>query len=189
MDTHVDYLLLGGGLAAATAAATLRSEGATDTITMIASEDVLPYHRPPLSKGYLLRNQEVENFLVQPPGFYQDSAIDVRLGTRAVHVDARRSLVETDHAGSFHYRKLLIATGTRIRRLAVPDADLSGVYYLRTLADASALRYLHGVRKESGHYRIEFYRDGTGRGFCLSRSAHNGDVSVQSPRSCSMART
>ena len=140
MDTHVDYLLLGGGLAAATAAATLRSEGATGTITMIASEDVLPYHRPPLSKGYLLRNQEVENFLVQPPGFYQDSAIDVRLGTRAVHVDARRSLVETDHAGSFHYRKLLIATGTRIRRLAAPGADLSGVYYLRTLADASALR-------------------------------------------------
>lgn len=140
MDTHVDYLLLGGGLAAATAAETLRSEGATGTIAMIASEDVLPYHRPPLSKGYLLKEQQVEHFLVQPPGFYQDSAIDVRLGTRAVQVDPKHKLVKTDRAESFHYGKLLIATGSRLRRLAMPGGDLPGVYYLRTLEDAAILR-------------------------------------------------
>ncbi len=140
MDTHVDYLLLGGGLAAATAAETLRSEGATGTITMIASEGTPPYHRPPLSKGYLLKEHGGDQSFVHPAGFYQDNAIDVRLGTRAVHVDPKGKLVKTDRAGSFHYGKLLIATGSRVRRLAMPGKRLPGIYYLRTLEDAAALR-------------------------------------------------
>jgi len=140
VETRVDYLLIGGGLAAATAAETLRSEDETGTITILASEDVLPYHRPPLSKGYLLRGQALEHFLVQPPGFYLDSRIDVRLNTRAMHVNAKRRLVETDHVESFRYKKLLIATGSQVRRLAMRGKQLAGVYYLRTYADATALR-------------------------------------------------
>ncbi|HTT08175.1 MAG TPA: FAD-dependent oxidoreductase [Gammaproteobacteria bacterium] len=140
MDKDVNYLLLGGGLAAATAAETLRCDGARGSIVMLASEDTLPYHRPPLSKEYLLKDEEVGHLLVHPAGFYEDNDIDVRLGARAVRVDIQNKIVTTNRAESFHYKKLLIATGSRVRRLPASGGNLRGVYYLRTLADAAALR-------------------------------------------------
>ncbi|MGH8558102.1 MAG: FAD-dependent oxidoreductase [Methylococcales bacterium] len=140
MTTDVEFLLIGGGLAAATAAATLRDEGAQGTITMLAGEEVLPYHRPPLSKDYLLKNNHRDPVLIQSEAYYRDQAIDVRLGTKAIRLDTQRQWVETDHAGFFHYRKLLIATGARVRMLDVSHGRLAGIYYLRSIQDAEDLR-------------------------------------------------
>lgn len=140
MTTHVDFLLIGGGLAAATAAARLRDEESHGTITLLAGEKVLPYHRPPLSKKYLLTDEEPDRILIQPEAYYRDRAIEVRLGVRAVRLDTGRQEVETDGAGVFHYQKLLIATGVRARRLEAPGNRLAGIHYLRNLQDAEGLR-------------------------------------------------
>ena len=140
MTKHVDFLLIGGGLASATAAETLRKEGAEGKITIISAENFLPYHRPPLSKSFLLEVQEEDRILVNKEDFYHENRIDVILNTKALRVHPQRKTVETDSAGEFHFSKLLIATGCCLKKLSVPGADLSGIYYLRTIASAKALR-------------------------------------------------
>ncbi|HXG30086.1 MAG TPA: FAD-dependent oxidoreductase, partial [Thermodesulfobacteriota bacterium] len=135
-----DFLIIGGGLAGATAAETLRKEGAKGRIVIVSAENFLPYHRPPLSKVFLLKNQKGERVSVHGEDFYRENKIDVILGTKALSVDPDRKIVETDRAGMFQFNKLLIATGASPRRFLVPGSDLSGIYYLRTISDAMVLR-------------------------------------------------
>jgi NTE family protein len=145
----VDFLLIGGGLASATAAETLRKEGAEGKITIISAENFLPYHRPPLSKSYLLKDQKEDRILVNKEEFYQENQIDVILNTRALTVHPERKIVETDRGGEFHFNKLLIATGCCLKKLSVPGANLSGIYYLRTIACAQALRQAMETAKKA----------------------------------------
>lgn len=136
----IDFLIIGGGLAAATAAETLRDEGASGSILILAAEDFPPYHRPPLSKEYLGRTQEETQLLVHPPEFYSAQNIELQLGTRAVAVEPERHCVRTAAGEEITYSRLLIATGMEAKRLAVPGADLAGVHYLRSKADSEAIR-------------------------------------------------
>ena len=135
----VDYLLLGGGLASATAAETLRLEGAEGSIVIVSAEDRLPYHRPPLSGRLLKSDAPLEPPLVLKEADYHARGIEVLCGVRAVRVDPVQHLVETDRAGTLAYRKLLIATGATPVRLQLPGAALRGIHYLRTAADARAI--------------------------------------------------
>jgi NTE family protein len=137
---HIDYLLLGGGPASATAADTLRAEGAEGSIAIVAAETELPYNRPPLSKQFLLGRQMRGQLAIFPSEHYARHGIELLSGVRATAVEPARHLVHTDLAGSLSYGKLLIATGAAPRRLEVPGADLPGVHLLRTLHDAEALR-------------------------------------------------
>jgi NADPH-dependent 2,4-dienoyl-CoA reductase/sulfur reductase-like enzyme/predicted acylesterase/phospholipase RssA len=149
VTAEVDFLLVGGGLASSTAAETLRGDGAQGSITILAAEPVLPYHRPPLSKGYLIRNEAVEQIFIRPESFYREHDIDVRLGVRATRLLPDSQVVETDRGGAFHYRKLLIASGVRPRRLSVPGAELPGVHQLRTVADAGRIRAVLDAAKRA----------------------------------------
>ncbi|CAN5674179.1 hypothetical protein BH18PSE1_BH18PSE1_12580 [soil metagenome] len=149
MTQEVDFLSIGGGLASTTTVETLRNEGAQGSIVMLAGEPVLPYHRPPLSKDYLIKDEGFDRLLIQPEAFYRDHNIEVRLGTRATRLDAQRKLVTTDRAGTFRYRQLLIATGARVRPLRVPGVHLEGVHYLRTVTDAERLRKAIATSKQA----------------------------------------
>lgn len=140
MVREVAFLLIGGGLASATAAETLRKEGAEGTIVIISAENSLPYHRPPLSKSYLLKDHEEDRILINKEDFYRENKIDLILNTKALAVHPERKIVETDRAGEFHYNKLLIATGSSLIKLSVPGANLRGIYYLRSISCANALR-------------------------------------------------
>ncbi|GGF39762.1 pyridine nucleotide-disulfide oxidoreductase [Aliidongia dinghuensis] len=137
---EVDFLLLGGGLANATAAETLRLEGAKGSILLLSAEDTLPYHRPPLSKEFLRGEWAEDRVLVYDAAFYAEQGIETMLGTRAVAVDPARKIVSTDKNGEIAYGQLLIATGARPYRLDLPNANLAGIYNLRTLADSAAIR-------------------------------------------------
>ncbi|MGB7292815.1 MAG: FAD-dependent oxidoreductase [Thermodesulfobacteriota bacterium] len=148
MPKNVDYLFIGGGLASATAAETLRREGVNGKISIISAENYLPYHRPPLTKHFLLGKQNKDRILIHKESFYRKNNIDVRLNTRAILVNAERKLVETDNAGKFRFKKLLIATGSCLSKLSVPGDDLSGIFYLRTISDAEAIKHaLAGAKK------------------------------------------
>ncbi len=140
MTRQADFLLAGGGLSSATAAETLRLEGADGTIVMLSAEDYLPYQRPPLSTQFLLGTQSEDQLPFLAESFYREHSIDVILGTRASRLDAKSHVVQTDRASEIHYGKLLIATGAKPIRLAIPGAMLSGIYYLRTLTDAQNIR-------------------------------------------------
>jgi 3-phenylpropionate/trans-cinnamate dioxygenase ferredoxin reductase subunit len=109
-------------------------------VVILAAESLLPYHRPPLTKGFLLGKRSHASLLVLNEAYFRDHGVQVLLGIRALAVEPQKRRVCTDSAGDFTYRKLLIATGGCPRRLEVPGADLPGIFYLRTLAEAEALQ-------------------------------------------------
>ncbi|EIF30010.1 NAD(FAD)-dependent dehydrogenase [Burkholderia sp. Ch1-1] len=137
---EVDFLLIGGGLASLQAAEALRREGAAGSILILSAESTLPYHRPSLSKGYLLGEAEGNHILVYPEQFYSEQQIDVALGVQATSVDTTRQVVTLSTGSSIHYGKLLIATGSVPRPFEVPGASLPGIYTLRFKTDCDALR-------------------------------------------------
>jgi NTE family protein len=145
--TVVDFLLIGGGLASATAAETLRAAGAEGSIAILCAETTPPYYRPPLSKGFLLNGPDQTKILIHDKAFYRDRKIDIHLGTRACLVDVDSRTVETDR-GRFRFGKLLIATGASVNRYACPGAHLAGIHYLHTVKDALSLyeNILHARR-------------------------------------------
>jgi 3-phenylpropionate/trans-cinnamate dioxygenase ferredoxin reductase component len=134
------YVIVGASLAGATAAVTLRQEGADGTITLIGAEKKPPYERPPLSKAYLRGETPFETALVRPPAFYAEQGIEAIFGCRAVRIDASGRFVELDDGRRVPFDRLLITTGGRNRRLAIAGSDLDGIYSLRTVQDADRIR-------------------------------------------------
>ena len=132
------FIIVGGGLAGAKAAETLRAEGFDGQLFLIGDEPELPYERPPLSKDYL-RGETMEVPYVHNKDFYEDQHVELMTCTRVTGVDPglQEILLEGDrHVG---YDRLLVATGSVPRRLDVPDGTLEGIHYLRTLADSRSI--------------------------------------------------
>lgn len=134
------FVIIGASLAGGVAAATLRQDGFDGDVVLIGAESQPPYERPPLSKQYLRGEAPFEKALVRPAGFYEQNRIETRFSTRATRVDPIRRIVELDTGAPVHYDKLLIATGVRNRRLPIPGLDLRGIFDLRSVNDADALR-------------------------------------------------
>ena len=136
MSAHV---IVGASMAGATAAITLREEGA-GAITVIGGEPERRAERPPLSKAYLRGEVTFDSALVRPAAFYAEHDIETMLGVRAVRIDTTERFVELEDRRRVPYDTLLIATGGRNRRLSIPGADLAGIYGLRTVHDADRVR-------------------------------------------------
>jgi NADPH-dependent 2,4-dienoyl-CoA reductase/sulfur reductase-like enzyme len=133
------YVIVGGGLAAAKAAETLRAEGLDAPVVVVAAEAETPYERPPLSKNYLLGAAGRDSARVHDEQWYAGNDVELRTGVRATRLDPAAHRLELDTGEVLGYGKLLLATGASARRLPVPGADLEGVRYLRTLPDADRL--------------------------------------------------
>jgi len=133
------FVIVGGGLAAAKAAETLRDEGFAGRIVIISDDPERPYERPPLSKGLLLGSAERDSTFVHEADWYTKNDVDLRTGIRAEAIDKDAHEVVLAGGERVGYSRLLLATGARPRRLPVPGADLDGVHYLRTLADSDRL--------------------------------------------------
>lgn len=134
------FVIIGASLAGGTAAITLRQEGFDGEVILVGAEPRLPYERPPLSKQYLRGEVAFEKALVRPAAFYEQHSIETRLATRATRVDPAARTVHLDSGAPIHYDALLIATGVRNRRPPIPGLDLTGVFSLRSVEDADALR-------------------------------------------------
>jgi 3-phenylpropionate/trans-cinnamate dioxygenase ferredoxin reductase component len=132
-----ELVVVGGGLTAARAIKSYRDCGGSGQVALLTAEDVLPYHRPALSKRYL--RGEVDAPFAEAETFYVDHGVEVLLDTPATSLDAGARVVTTD-AGGFQYAKLLLAPGSTPRRLDVTGADRSEVYSLRTLVDSDHIR-------------------------------------------------
>src|SRR4051794_5229034 len=133
-------VIVGAGLAGAKAAETLRAEGFEGRIVLVGAEPERPYERPPLSKGYLTGEVNDGDFFIQSPEYYEEQRIELRLGTRAEALHTTDREVELHGGERLSYDLLLIATGALPRWLPVPGADLDGVCYLRSVADARQIR-------------------------------------------------
>ncbi len=133
-------LILGAGQAGAQVAISLRQLGFPGRITILGDEPEPPYQRPPLSKKFLSGEVPADRAYIKPLSFYEQSRIELLLGRRAVLIDPSRQRVEDERGVSHAYDALAICTGTRARRLDLEGATLGGVHYLRTMADAAAIR-------------------------------------------------
>ena len=140
MTANNTHVIVGGGLAAAKAAQSLRELGFDGRLVLIGDEAERPYERPPLSKGYLLGTDDRAKIFVHPENWYADHDVELRLGTRALGLDAAARRVRLADGGQVEYAKLLLATGSSPRRLSVPGADLGGVRYLRRVEDSEHLK-------------------------------------------------
>ncbi len=134
------FVIVGASLAGATAAATLRQDGFDGDVILIGKETHPPYERPPLSKQYLRGEAPFEKALVKPSGFYEENAIEMRLGEEVTRINPGDRKVELASGQSVRYDKLLIATGVRNRRPPIPGLNLQNVFDLRSVDDANAIR-------------------------------------------------
>ena len=141
MATESDTIVVvGGGLAAGKLVTEYRAAGGEALVTVVASEPDPPYHRPPLTKGFLRGEVEREGTYVRPAEEYEDEVVELRLGARAERIDPDAHVVVLEGGEEIPYTRLVLATGARPRPLPLPGADLVGVHTYRTLADADAVR-------------------------------------------------
>lgn len=135
-----DIVIVGGGLAGATAAKTLRAEGFTGPVTIVAAEAHTPYLRPPLSKEYLLGKAGEDAVTVVPEGWYAANDVGLRLGVSVTGIKPDSRTVQLGDGTLLDYGSLLLATGATPRTLRLPGSDLAGVTTFRTLDDSRRLR-------------------------------------------------
>jgi 3-phenylpropionate/trans-cinnamate dioxygenase ferredoxin reductase subunit len=133
------FVIVGGGLAGAKAAEALRDKNFDGDVSLFATEQHLPYERPPLSKEYLAGKKKLEDFTPHPADWYRDNRVDLRLGTTVTAVHSHGHLIELSDGSTLGYEKLLLATGSAPRRPPIPGADADRVHYLRTVDDSDAL--------------------------------------------------
>jgi 3-phenylpropionate/trans-cinnamate dioxygenase ferredoxin reductase subunit len=141
-DRSVDHLLIGGGIASATCAQALHEEGATGSILLVGRELDPPYHRPPITKGYLGGAEGRDDALIALPG-----GVEVLTRTSVLALDPAAKVATLSTKETVAYGTALLATGAMVRRLQIDGSGLEGVHYLRALGNADALRRdLEGVQ-------------------------------------------
>jgi 3-phenylpropionate/trans-cinnamate dioxygenase ferredoxin reductase component len=148
--TKQTFVIVGAGLAGAKAAQELRERGFDGRVVLVGAEPERPYERPPLSKDYLRGESEREKAHVHPAGFYEEQEIDLETGSAVTAIDPGSSRVLLEDNRELAYDRLLLTMGAEPRRLPIPGAELDGIHYLRTFADADALR----ARLDAGAGRV-----------------------------------
>lgn len=155
VDAHRTFVIVGGGLAGAKAAETLRSEGFSGRVILVGDERDHPYERPPLSKGYLAGKEARDSVFVHETAWYAGADVELHLGQPVVGIDRGARAVELGDGTVIHYDKLLLTTGAEPRRLDIPGTDLAGVHHLRRLAHADRLKnVLSALGRDNGHLVI-----------------------------------
>jgi 3-phenylpropionate/trans-cinnamate dioxygenase ferredoxin reductase component len=138
-DDTTDILLLGGGIASANAAAELRDQGFDGSIVLVTREMDAPYHRPPLTKGYLQGREDRPSTLIHPEAWYAEHDVDLRTRTPVMDLDTTARTAKLGRA-QLGFGQALVATGAGIRRLQAEGGMRDGIHYLRALGNADKLR-------------------------------------------------
>lgn len=135
------FVIIGGGMVAGYAARQLVEMGMKPGELAILSKDTsVPYERPPLSKGFLLGREEEAGIRISPEEFYEQHGIEVRLGCGVTAIDTAGRGITLETGGRFGFEQLIVATGSRSRRLSVPGSELPNVLYLRSIDDSKRIR-------------------------------------------------
>jgi 3-phenylpropionate/trans-cinnamate dioxygenase ferredoxin reductase component len=137
---EVDFLLIGGGLAAGSCAAELRKRGADGSVLLVGREPEPPYERPPLSKEYLRGEAERADAYVNPPSWYEENDVELLSGINVMSLDPEARTAKLQGGDEVHFGKALIATGAMVNILRVEGAENEGIHYLRAFGNSDAIR-------------------------------------------------
>ena len=146
-----DYLVIGAGAAGLGAVEGIRQHDRRGKVTLVGNEGHAPYHRPGLSKGFLRAKDEptaLSDGRLRPAEWYQQENVELRLGVFVTQFNLERRLAVLSTGQTIEFNKALLATGSRAVRPQVAGYNLGNVLYLRTLADALALREMAATEKE-----------------------------------------
>jgi len=136
----MSVIIIGAGQAGLQSIVSLRQSGYPKAITLIGDEAYLPYQRPPLSKAYLSGKMERERLFLKPESFFTDNDVTVKLATRVASIDAGAKSVTLESGESLAYEDLILATGSRPRRLDLAGRELANIFDLRGMADIDAMQ-------------------------------------------------
>jgi 3-phenylpropionate/trans-cinnamate dioxygenase ferredoxin reductase subunit len=141
-------VIVGGGHAAAQLSVSLCQQGWDGSITVLSDELSLPYHRPPLSKDYLSGEKSLKEILIRPSAVYEKSNVQFNLGVRVESILRDEMNVQLIDGNKIPYDKLVLTTGSRVRKLTIPGSDLAGLCYLRSISDVNQIREFSGSGKK-----------------------------------------
>ncbi len=133
-------VIVGGGHAAGALLTTLLQKKYQHKVILVGEEPHPPYQRPPLSKNYLTGEVDQGSLYLKPSSIYEKAGHQLRLGVRVVQIDRNNKIIRLSDQSTLKYDQLVLATGSRVRRLNAPGADLKGIHYLHDIADADNLR-------------------------------------------------
>lgn len=133
-------VIVGAGHSGIALAQALRAQGSKMPITIVSDEAELPYERPPLSKEVLLGKTPIDDLRLRSENWYGSEDVDLRLSSTVERIDPATRTVILHGGETLSYHQLVLATGSRPRRLPVPGANLDGVLNLATPADSAQLR-------------------------------------------------
>ena len=139
-DRHVEFALVGGGLASGNCARWLRESGADGEILLIGREPDAPYNRPPCSKEYLQGKEDREDVLFRPGEWYEEQHVELLTRTSVTKFDPSEKTLTLANKQTISFDRALLATGANVRRLSVPGCELEGIHYLRTLGNSDTIR-------------------------------------------------
>jgi 3-phenylpropionate/trans-cinnamate dioxygenase ferredoxin reductase subunit len=140
-------LIVGASYAGVQTGISAREKGFQGPIRIVADETHLPYQRPPLSKGFLSGSVAHSNLILRGDDYFKAQGIEMVLGHRAIGLDRDAQRITLQGGDQLGYDTLMIATGSRARKLSMPGHDRDGIVYLRTLDDALHLK----PRLEAAH--------------------------------------
>lgn len=139
-DREVEFLLIGGGLAAAHCAAELRKRGAEGSVLLVGREPEPPYERPPLSKEYLRGEAERDDAHVHPLSWYEENGVELKSGCNVLALDAEARTAKLQGGEEVAFGQALLATGANVNILRVEGAENEGIHYLRAFGNSDAIR-------------------------------------------------
>jgi len=146
-DSKEKFLIVGGGIAALSAADAIRKRNAEASITLLSEEAVKPYYRPALS-DYLSEELEDKKFYVYDEAWYQENRVEVKNSCRVSALDTKVKEITLENGEKIAYDKLVIATGARSNVPPFEGVDQAGVYTLRNFQDAQTLKKaIQGAKK------------------------------------------
>src|SRR3954470_19924515 len=144
-----DYLIVGAGVAGASACEGIREHDAKGTIMMVGNEPYAPYHRPLLFKQCLNGKQPGDEKVRQhDPAWFEKNRIDLRLDTLVTQFNVERHLAVLSNGQAVEFRKACLAMGARARRPQFAGHNLGNVIYLRTMRDILALREMLDLERD-----------------------------------------
>ncbi len=175
-------VIVGGGLAGATAAEELRERGYQGPVHLFAAEPHNPYIRPPLSKDYFAGKEGLDSVFVHPESWYGEHKIDLSTGERVTAIGDH--VVTLADGRDIPFDRLLLATGATPRRLDVPGSDAPGIHHLRTIEDSEALR----AELAEGGRQVVFVGSGwIGLELAAAARAYGNEVTVVGPEKIPLA--
>ena len=135
-----NLVIVGGGQSAAQCVLTLKRNAFKNKITLISEEKHIPYQRPPLSKEYLSDEVTLDRVYMKSKEFYDQNNVEIISSTKVIAIDRNKKSLTLSNTENLQYENLVLATGSRVRKLEVEGSHLSNINYLRTIEEADQLK-------------------------------------------------